>query len=175
MTQEQLRMQMLAGIITEGQYKKLIKENYSVQNFITDFKTEDFFGPFLQAVATNNLGLDMNKSEDWNEIITMDRKELQSTFGLTMGIAMKLYNALKLKIANADFTTVNGRAAKLNDFFKTQGTSGDYAEFKAMNDHFINGGEIENLEGNLKNIYNKHYKIFTKEQFMEIFKKVKLN
>jgi len=175
MTQDKLRMQMLAGIITEGQYKKLIKENYSVQDFVTDFNTEDFFKPFLQAVATNKLGLDMNKSEDWNKIITMDRKQLQSTFGLTMGIAMKLYNALGPKIADADFTTVNGRAARLNKVFNEPGNSDLYAEFKAMNDHFINGGKIENLEGNLKNIYNKHYKIFTKEQFIEIFKKVKLN
>ena len=64
MTQEQLRMQMLAGIITEGQYKKLIKENYSVQNFITDFNTEDFFKPFLQAVATNKEG-SSNKLPPW--------------------------------------------------------------------------------------------------------------
>ena len=31
MTQEQLRMQMLAGIITEGQYKETLGENKSIE------------------------------------------------------------------------------------------------------------------------------------------------
>jgi len=44
-----------------------------------------------------------------------------------------------------------------------------------MNDHFIIGGEIENLEPKLKNIYMSKYKPFTKEQFMKIFKNVKIN
>ena len=35
MTQEQLRMQMLAGIITEGQYKTMLNEaNEDLLNFI---------------------------------------------------------------------------------------------------------------------------------------------
>jgi hypothetical protein len=32
MTQEQLRMQMLAGIITEGQYKAMLNENAGEYN-----------------------------------------------------------------------------------------------------------------------------------------------
>ena len=161
-----------ANIMLENSYLKrkgLLKENYSVQNFKDDFHTAEFFKPFLQAVATNSVGLNMDKPEDWNKIITMDRKQLQDTFGLTMGTAIKLYKALQSKIGA---TTVDGRAAGLKDFFKTPGTSGDYAEFKAMNDHFINGGEIDNLEPKLKNIYMSKYKPFTKEEFMEIFKKV---
>lgn len=35
MTQEQLRMQMLAGIITEGQYKEMLSEN--IEQDILDF------------------------------------------------------------------------------------------------------------------------------------------
>jgi hypothetical protein len=177
LSEELKRMKRLAGIITESQYNKLIEENYSVENFITDFKTAEFFKPFWQAVVTdkNNVGLDMNKPEDWTKIMSMDRNQLRDTFGLTMGTAMKLYNALQPKIKAADQTTVDGRAAGLNDFFKQGGTSGDYVEFKAMNDHFINGGEIENLEPKLKNIYMSKYKPFTKEQFMDIFKKVNIN
>jgi hypothetical protein len=74
----------------------------------------------------------------------------------------------------SDFNSVDGRAAGLNNFFKQAGTAGDYAEFKEINNHFINGGEIDNLEPNLKNIYMSKYKPFTKEQFMEIFKKVQI-
>lgn len=155
--------------------ESLIKENYSVENFITDFKTA------WQAVVTdkNNVGLDMNEPKDWTKIMSMDRKQLQDTFGLTMGTAMKLYNALqdKIKYANKlnDFNTVDGRAASLNDFFNQPYSANkvDYAEFKAINDHFMKGGEIENLEPKLKNIYMSKYKPFTKEEFMEIFKKVK--
>ena len=159
--------------------ESLIKENYSLQNSITDFNTAEFFEPFLQAVDNNNVGLDMNNSDDWTKIMSMNRKQLQDTFGLTMGTAMKLYNALqdKIKYANKlnDFNTVDGRAASLNDFFNQPYSANkvDYAEFKAINDHFMKGGEIENLEPKLKNIYMSKYKPFTKEEFMEIFKKVK--
>ena len=192
LSEELKRMKRLAGIITESQYNKLIEENYSLKNFINDFKTAEFFEPFWQAVVNdkNNVGLDMNKPEDWAKIISpkdwtkimsMDRQQLRNTFGLTMGTAIKLYNALqdKIKYANKlnDFNTVDGRAASLNDFFNQPYSANkvDYAEFKAMNDHFINGGEIENLEPKLKNIYMSKYKPFTKEQFMEIFKKVNIN
>jgi len=163
-----------ANLLAEQRYlqsKGLLIENYSLQNFINDFHDAEFFVPFLQAVGTNSVGLDIKNSEDWNKIMTMDRKQLQDTFGLTIGTAMKLYNALLPKIKP---NTVDGRAAGLKDFFKTPGTSGDYAEFKAMNNHFMNGGEIDNLEPKLKIIYMSKYKPFTKEEFMEIFKKVNI-
>lgn len=166
-----------ANLLAESRYlesKGLVKENYSLQNFKDDFQDADFLEPFLQAVATNSVGLDMNKPEDWNKIITMDRKQLHDTFkssGLLMGTAFKVYNALQPKIATS---TVDGRAAGLKGFFKTQGTSGDYAEFKAMNNHFMKGGEINDLEPKLKAIYMSKYKPFTKEEFMEIFKKVNI-
>ena len=179
LSEELKRMKRLAGILTEN----WDEENYSVENFINDFKTAEFFKPFWQAVVIdkNNVGLDMNKSEDWDKIMSMDREQLRNTFGLTMGTAMKLYNALqdKIKYANKlnDFNTVDGRAASLNYFFNQPYSANkvDYAEFKAMNDHFIIGGEIENLEPKLKNIYMSKYKPFTKEQFMKIFKNVKIN
>jgi hypothetical protein len=40
MTQEQLRMQMLAGIITEGQYKEKLNENLQVGNTVNIGDTE---------------------------------------------------------------------------------------------------------------------------------------
>ncbi len=42
MTQEQLRMQMLAGIITESQYKAKLDEN----NLITDRVIQDFIDSY---------------------------------------------------------------------------------------------------------------------------------
>ena len=43
MTQEQLRMQMLAGIITEGQYKSMLKENVEEYNKIfSNWKVKEF-------------------------------------------------------------------------------------------------------------------------------------
>ena len=41
MTQEQLRMQMLAGIITEGQYKAKLNENITAEELFQMFKDED--------------------------------------------------------------------------------------------------------------------------------------
>ena len=41
MTQEQLRMQMLAGIITESQYKKMLNENITAEELFQMFKDED--------------------------------------------------------------------------------------------------------------------------------------
>jgi hypothetical protein len=41
MTQEQLRMQMLAGIITESQYKKMLNENITAEELFQMFKNED--------------------------------------------------------------------------------------------------------------------------------------
>jgi hypothetical protein len=38
MTKEQLRMQMLAGIITEGQYKEKLNENESLVTEARNFK-----------------------------------------------------------------------------------------------------------------------------------------
>jgi hypothetical protein len=37
MTQEQLRMQMLAGIITEGQYKEMLNESENLLSMIEDY------------------------------------------------------------------------------------------------------------------------------------------
>jgi hypothetical protein len=42
-TKEQLRMQQFAGIITESQYKKLIKENSNPKSFL-----EDLFMEYLE-------------------------------------------------------------------------------------------------------------------------------
>jgi hypothetical protein len=41
MTQEQLRMQMLAGIITEGEYKIKLNENRTAKELFQMFKDED--------------------------------------------------------------------------------------------------------------------------------------
>jgi beta-glucosidase/6-phospho-beta-glucosidase/beta-galactosidase len=42
MTQEQLRMQMLAGIITEGEYKAKLNENEEMQAYETDSNDPDY-------------------------------------------------------------------------------------------------------------------------------------
>jgi hypothetical protein len=48
MTQEQLRMQMLAGIITEGQYKVKLNENIlSVNDIGWDFNLNPFKAKFF--------------------------------------------------------------------------------------------------------------------------------
>ena len=72
-----------ANLLAESRYlesKGLVRENYSVQNFVTDFHDAEFFTPFLQAIVKN--GVDLRNTEDWNEIITMDRNQLRNTFGL---------------------------------------------------------------------------------------------
>jgi hypothetical protein len=48
MTQEQLRMQMLAGIITEGQYKARLNEN---DDEWKDFPTPPWFDSFIDQLA----------------------------------------------------------------------------------------------------------------------------
>jgi len=52
MTQEQLRMQMLAGIITEGQYKEKIDENEEEKTYFPkgEFKSTENFEDFLKEI-----------------------------------------------------------------------------------------------------------------------------
>ena len=45
MNKEQLRMQMLAGIITEGQYKAMLNEDLNINSEITDFFQNNSFDP----------------------------------------------------------------------------------------------------------------------------------
>jgi hypothetical protein len=164
-----------ANLMLEQNYLKskgLLKENYSLQNFINDFNQSDFFKGFLRAVATNENGLDLNN--DWYNIIKMSNKEVQGNFGLDNDTATKVWTALQPKIKDHDFNTVDGRVTRLKDFFKEAGTGGDIAEFKAIYNHFKNGGKIEDLETKLKNTYLRVYKPFTEEQFIEIFNKVNL-
>jgi hypothetical protein len=86
MTQEQLRMQMLAGIITESQYKQKLNEEISIQDFnpkdiydfggaedplndtVTvvdiedkDFRNEDFKGEWITADLENFIKLPPKK------------------------------------------------------------------------------------------------------------------
>jgi len=56
MTQEQLRMQMLAGIITEGQYKAILNENEEDINTPEDVgkdEKEDLTPPSLQVIMSD--------------------------------------------------------------------------------------------------------------------------
>jgi len=52
MTQEQLRMQMLAGIITEGQYKEKMDENEEEKTYFPkgEFKSTENFEDFLKEI-----------------------------------------------------------------------------------------------------------------------------
>jgi hypothetical protein len=52
MTQEQLRMQMLAGIITEGQYKEKMDENEEEKTYFPkgEFESTENFEDFLKEI-----------------------------------------------------------------------------------------------------------------------------
>ena len=50
MTQEQLRMQMLAGIITEGQYKKMLNEE---RDYIVTDDTDSYGDPVKPYIETH--------------------------------------------------------------------------------------------------------------------------
>jgi hypothetical protein len=60
MTQEQLRMQMLAGIITEGQYKEKMKPEFKQIEAIMDrYKTQDPIKSFKDFAYEVEKELDM--------------------------------------------------------------------------------------------------------------------
>jgi hypothetical protein len=61
MTQEQLRMQMLAGIITEGQYKEMLNEaNEDLLNFIESNSEEIAKQLGNDAYKLSNIDFDTN-------------------------------------------------------------------------------------------------------------------
>jgi len=141
--------------------KNFITENYSLQNFINDYSNSPLWGPFWNAIKNKNI--DVNSQ--WDEVTSMDRNQLRAEFGLSIGQAIEL----ETKFKNHDENTVAGRAKKLNNMLLRPGNSDIFNELTKIYNHFINGGEIENLENNLKIVYN-HYKPFTKEQFIEMYK-----
>jgi hypothetical protein len=75
MTQEQLRMQMLAGIITEGQYKAKLNENEeNIADFLNQHKDETFenilkpvFENVLEGQIENISLFDKYKTLNWNQ------------------------------------------------------------------------------------------------------------
>ena len=165
-----------ANIMLEQSYLKskgLLNEN-NVQDFIKNFHTNEFFIPFLEAVRKK--GLNVGNTEHWKNIMGMDRKQLQNTFELPMAIAIWAHNSLRSKKDVNDFNTVEGRVNRLNKFFNDPDiySTVDYTQFKNIYNHFEKGGEIDSLKPELKKIYNSKYKPFTKEEFMEIFNKVKI-
>ena len=62
MTQEQLRMQMLAGIITEGQYKEKLNENEELSIYL--ITAEDDPEHSVYALFDNNQNLIKTDFED---------------------------------------------------------------------------------------------------------------
>ena len=79
-----------------------------------------------------------------------------------------------------DFNTVEGRIESLDSYFSQYGNGEDYYKMRDINNHFQNGGTIENLpsdhyegEISLNNIYRNHYKSFTADEFSEIFRGLK--
>jgi len=79
-----------------------------------------------------------------------------------------------------DFNTVEGRIEGLDSFFSLPGNGEDYYKMRDIYNHFQDGGTIEDLpsdhdEGDisLNNIYRKHYKSFTADEFSEIFRGLK--
>jgi len=170
-----------ANLLIEQRYlesKGVIYENYNLQNFINDFHNYEFFAPFLQAITKKAAkeGVDLKEywNKYWNKIIEMDRKQLQDTFGLTIGNAIKLYDALQSKNQN----TVDGRVTALNTFFS--GVAGTGREKKWIRDMYINfkkGGDLNSLSPELKNVYLKspgifNFSSFDKEKFMDIVEKL---
>jgi len=91
MTQEQLRMQMLAGIITEGQYKAILNENESftpddeIKSFTPDdeiyFKwTDEPLNP--QGMLTDKSGEIFTKDGFWkSDIIGNDPLNVFPNYG----------------------------------------------------------------------------------------------
>ncbi len=75
MTKEQLRMQMLAGIITEGQYKAKLNENEeNIADFLNQHKDETFenilkpvFENVLEGQMENISLFDKYKTLNWNQ------------------------------------------------------------------------------------------------------------
>ena len=79
-----------------------------------------------------------------------------------------------------DFNTVEGRIESLDSYFSQYGNGEDYYKMRDINNHFQNGGTIEDLpsdhyegEISLNNIYRNHYKSFTADEFSEIFRGLK--
>ena len=75
MTQEQLRMQMLAGIITEGQYKEMLNENQALGNLFYPEEDEDgmieyYYNKNKLVEFIRNLGYE-DAEEVANEIMTI--------------------------------------------------------------------------------------------------------
>ena len=75
MTKEQLRMQMLAGIITEGQYKEKLNEvEENIADFLNQHKDETFenilkpvFENVLEGQMENISLFDKYKTLNWNQ------------------------------------------------------------------------------------------------------------
>ena len=87
---------------------------------------------------------------------------------------------IKNRLSNSDFNTVEGRIKRLDYFFGQSGNGEDYYKMRDIYNHFQDGGTIEDLpsdhdEGDisLNNIYRKHYKSFTADEFSEIFRGLK--
>jgi hypothetical protein len=78
LTQSELRMQMLAGIITEGQYKEKLEEssNDSWLKWIENLRIEKYKSPydFKEAIKQKALTLNTPEILSWIEKTTPDKK-----------------------------------------------------------------------------------------------------
>ena len=161
----------------------LINESYTFQNFVTDFSTDDFFKPFIQAIVKNG-DYDINIEDDWNKIMNMNRQEIKKIFGydLTIGKSLQIANKVKAvktksEETKKDTNTIEGRLEALKDFFKGSSTGLESERIRGIYKHFKNGKSIDDLEPILKNLYKNspgifNFSNFTKEQFIEIIDKV---
>ena len=161
----------------------LINESYTFQNFVTDFSTDDFFKPFIQAIVKNG-DYDINIEDDWNKIMNMNRQEIKNIFGydLTIGKSLQIANKVKAvktksEETKKDTNTIEGRLEALKEFFKGSSTGLESERIRGIYKHFKNGKSIDDLEPILKNLYKNspgifNFSNFTKEQFIEIIDKV---
>ena len=145
------------GVLTEG--------IYSFQDFINLVynQEKDLSEKFFVALRNGTIKLPSN-----NEPF-IDKAYLKQLNIYDDTEIDKIINLLSAKKVAPDMNTVDGRIQGLNDFFKSAGNEGDYVEMRDIYKHFKNNGEINNLPSNLRLIYDRAYKLFTKEEFMKIF------
>ena len=182
MTQEKLRMQMLAGIITESQYKNMLKENNTLPDWIKGDKLD-----FSEAI--------LYVKEDWfnknKQALEKNIKEFYMLNSRSKGIFLKTmdgYNPKEDYITDAGSTIINGKPAGFNSSDKLENRQKSANEwwsriennkgFIDLNDpdhlnfitNIISPEEIKNIKEYLINKYKKDNFTARPSQSILIFK-----
>jgi hypothetical protein len=183
MTKEQLRMQMLAGIITEGQYKNMLNENNTLPDWIKGDELD-----FSEAI--------LYVKEDWfnknKQALEKNIKEFKMLYSRSKGIFLKTmdgYNPKEDYITDGGSTIINGKPAGINssDKLESRQKAGNDLwssiendkQFIDLNDpkdlnfltNIVPPEEIKNIKEYLKNKYKKNNFTASPSQSILIFKK----